>query len=258
MLRYLFIIIFLFLHYVVVSQNHIIERGSIIFERKINTHAILPEIIGESGIVAKDDLPKFFQKYKAEHPQFWLDSFKLIFGQDSTLYQPAGTISPFLHGTGVPMAEKNEVLIDLTRFQYIAEKNAYNEPRVISDSFPRIRWKLTDETLDIAGFECRRANALINDSVYVVAFYTDAIKTKGGPELFNGLPGMILGVAIPHYHISYFATRVDTHMSSEKRVTPTFIYEKAKIKLLDYCNVMINYLKDKKLDSPWMKVFIRL
>ncbi|OYZ00183.1 MAG: hypothetical protein B7Y37_11820 [Sphingobacteriia bacterium 28-36-52] len=256
MLRYFFIIIFLFLHDIVVSQNQIIEKGSIIFERKINTYAILPEIIGESGIVAKDDLPRFFQKYKTEHPQFWLDSFKLIFSQDSTLYQPAGTISPFLHGTGIPMAEKNEVLIDLTRFQYIAEKNAYNEPRVISDSFPRIRWKLTDETRDIAGFECRRANALINDSVYLVAFYTDAIKTKGGPELFNGLPGMILGVAIPHYHITYFATRVDTQMFLEKMASPNFIYEKRKVKQIDYTNEMINYLKDKKLNSPWMKVFI--
>lgn len=258
MSRYIFIILFLFFANIVISQNSILDKGLIIFERKVNTHAILPEVIGESGIVSKDELPSFLQKYKTEHPQFWVDSFQLIFGRDSTLYQPAGSISPFLHGTSIPMANKNKVLIDLKSFHFIAEKNAYNEQRVIIDSFSRIRWKLTDETRDIAGFECRRANALINDFVYVVAFYTDAIKTKGGPELFNGLPGMILGVAIPHYHITYFATRVDTQMFLEKMASPNFIYEKTKVKQIDYSNEMINYLKDKKLNSPWMKVFIGL
>jgi GLPGLI family protein len=46
------------------------------------------------------------------------------------------------------------------------------------------------------------------DSIYVVAFYTDEILTSGGPESFSGLPGMILGVALPHEHVSWFATRV--------------------------------------------------
>ncbi|ULT40412.1 GLPGLI family protein [Niabella defluvii] len=42
----------------------------------------------------------------------------------------------------------------------------------------------------------------------MVAFYTDEIITKAGPESFNGLPGMILGLAIPHQHITIFATSV--------------------------------------------------
>jgi GLPGLI family protein len=50
---------------------------------------------------------------------------------------------------------------------------------------------------------------MIMDSIYVVAFYTDEILTSGGPESFNGLPGMILGVALPHEHITWFATKVE-------------------------------------------------
>ena len=62
---------------------------------------------------------------------------------------------------------------------------------------------------EIAGFNCRRANAIIMDSIYVVAFYTDEILAPGGPESFSGLPGMILGVALPHEHITWFATKVE-------------------------------------------------
>lgn len=258
MIRIFFIVVVLFTYESAFAQNHIVERGRIIFERKINTHAILPGVIGGSGIIPKEEFVTFFQKYKVDHPQFWIDSFQLIFDHDSTLYKPAGSISPFLHGIGVPMADKNQVLSDLSSFQFVAEKNAYNEQKVIRDSLIKIRWKLTDEIREIAGFECRRANALINDSIYIVAFYTDAIKTKGGPELFNGLPGMILGVAVPHYNISYFATRFEALPKAEKMTTPNFIFQKSNIRQIDYFNEMLSSLKDKNLDSPWMKVFIRL
>jgi hypothetical protein len=99
----------------------------------------------------------------------------------------------------------------------------------------------------------------LNQRFYLYSsILTDAIKTKGGPELFNGLPGMILGVAVPHYNISYFATRFEALPKAEKMTTPNFIFQKSNIRQIDYFNEMLSYLKDKNLDSPWMKVFIRL
>ncbi len=55
------------------------------------------------------------------------------------------------------------------------------------------------------------------DSIYVVAFYTDEILTTGGPESFTGLPGMILGIAIPHEHVSWFATKVEAFGIADTR-----------------------------------------
>jgi GLPGLI family protein len=79
---------------------------------------------------------------------------------------------------------------------------------------------LTDETRTIAGFSCRRANALIMDSIYVVAFYTDEILTTGGPESFSGLPGMILGIALPHQHVTWFATKVEAVSVNDAQLVP--------------------------------------
>ncbi len=47
------------------------------------------------------------------------------------------------------------------------------------------------------------------DSVFVVAFYTDQIVPGGGPESFTGLPGMILGLAIPRMNTTWFATKLE-------------------------------------------------
>lgn len=82
---------------------------------------------------------------------------------------------------------------------------------ILEDSLTEITWRFTDEYRNIAGFECRRVNGATRDSLYLVAFYTDQIPVSGGPALSHGLPGMILGLAIPEMHIQYWATKVDYH-----------------------------------------------
>lgn len=79
----------------------------------------------------------------------------------------------------------------------------------ISDTLNDIVWKFTDEYRNIAGYECRRVNGATKDSLYLVAFYTEEIPLSAGPALTNGLPGMILGLAIPELHIQYWATQVE-------------------------------------------------
>ena len=72
----------------------------------------------------------------------------------------------------------------------------------------------------LPGYTCRRANALMMDSIYVVAFYTTQIPVSGGPESFNGLPGMILGVALPHENLSWFATKVTDMTLAPNAIVP--------------------------------------
>ena len=78
------------------------------------------------------------------------------------------------------------------------------------------------------GYPCRRANGLMMDSIYVVAFYTDQIPVSGGPESFAGLPGMILEVALPHENVIWRATKVN-----ENTVPETAIIAPKKGKPLD-------------------------
>ena len=137
-------------------------------------------------------------------------------------------------------------------------KQAFEKSFLVKDSIKKIKWKLTDETREIAGYQCHRANALFFDSIYVVAFYTDEILTKGGPESFNGLPGMILGIAIPHQHITIFATKVtgfDTH--PDKWTLPQ--QGKSTVTNNKEFNVTTaKMLKDFGLTSDWVQFFMDL
>ena len=236
-------------------QFHFVEKGRIVFERKINTYAILPAFVIESNIAPAAELKAYIQNFRSDNPQFWTDSFQLVFDGGRTVYGPIGKVSNFLHGVGIPVSNENKVYSDLSNATFVAEKLAYNEAMVVKDTIPKIRWKLTSETREIAGYECRRANALIMDSLYVVAFYTDAIKTKGGPESFSGLPGAILGVVLPHYHISYFATKVevmDTVPAAAMLPTEKAVTQK------QFNAAVIGFLKkDNRLNS-WTQIFMGL
>ncbi len=91
----------------------------------------------------------------------------------------------------------------------------------IADSIPLIKWKLTNESREIAGFNCRKAIGKIMDSVYVFAFYTNEITIAGGPCSISGLPGMILGLSIPRLYTSYIATKVSVNNVSVTDIKPT-------------------------------------
>lgn len=111
----------------------------------------------------------------------------------------------------------------------------------MEDSIPNIKWKITNEHREIAGYNCRKAVGKMYDEVYVFAFYTDDIIISGGPCSINGLPGMILGLSIPRLYTSFMATKIDLKISDTSVIKPiiakktydllglkTFIEEKTK------------------------------
>ncbi|SHN23412.1 GLPGLI family protein [Mucilaginibacter sp. OK098] len=189
------------------AQNeHFTTRGTIEFEKSANMFALIKKLI-------TPDNEAFFtpilESYKKTQSQFTKVKSTLTFNDNKTMYAPiesesANTIFSDLAMSGQP----NVIYTDLDTKTSVTQKKVYEEVFMVKDSVRKITWKITDETREIAGYTCRRANALVMDSVYVVAFYTDKIPVSGGPESFSGLPGMILGLALPHENISWFATKV--------------------------------------------------
>lgn len=188
------------------SQNSLfLSQGRVEFEKRVNVYAQMEDDADNDNDQSWKDL------MKKGMPQYKTTYFDLSFNDNKTLYKP-GRENPENDKVRMWMwnkpAENNIIFSDLGKQQSTSQKNVFEQTFLVQDSTRTIQWKITDETRNIAGFECRRANALIMDSIYIVAFYTDAIIVSGGPESFTGLPGMILGIAIPHEHVTWFATKV--------------------------------------------------
>lgn len=197
-------------------------EGVIEFERSINTYAIITRQLNSESSSYRTQA---VDQYKKTQPQFKILKSKLYFSKNKTLFQPdkeevSSTSNYF--GSSPEMMQNNVVFVDYDTHLQTTQKKVFEETFIVKDTTRAINWKITSETREIAGYSCRRANAIILDSIYVVAFYTDEIPVSGGPESFTGLPGMILGVALPHENVSWFAKMVtDKPIEASQMLVPS-------------------------------------
>lgn len=178
-----------------------INKGNITYERKIQIHKILEGNTWFKGNM--DNIPKFY-----------ISQFQLRFNRDTTLYTKTGEDEQNSASWAI-YARENEISTFFNANQSIVKKTVYSDGFIIKDSLPTYKWKLVNETRNIAGIECKKATTIMNDSIYLVAFYAENIIVSGGPEQFSGLPGMILGVVIPRLHVSYYAQKVEANEKQE-------------------------------------------
>ena len=191
----------------VAAQPVFIQNGRITYERKTGQMTML-ESIQDPG---EDNM--WVNELKKVMPRIVTDVYTLDFSPERTHYtlEKENAENKYAVMTLKPSAS-NYVLQDLVRRKTTMSRSVFENDYAVSDNMQTYPWKLTGETREIAGFECRKAITRICDSVVVVAFYTDEITVPGGPENFNGLPGMILGIAVPRLSLNLFATKLERSM----------------------------------------------
>ncbi|WP_245586404.1 GLPGLI family protein [Olivibacter sitiensis] len=195
-------------HKLMAQNARFLFSGNITYEKRVNMYAKLKKAADEEQGTWYQEI---YDQYRKNQPQFATVNNTLSFNRNVLLYQPVAgqpeNRNSFFSDPSVTM--RNTIFTNLDEKMSVSQKAVFEETYLLKDSLRKIVWKITDETREIAGYDCRRANALVMDSIYVVAFYTDQIPVSGGPESFTGLPGMILGLALPHENTTWFATRVE-------------------------------------------------
>lgn len=173
-----------------------VTKGKIEFERKTNQHAFMDENDMWDAMMKKN-LPKFVTFY-----------FDLSFDKDHSIYKPGRDPETRQNKFWGIFDADNIIATDLDSNTSVTQKSIYGDTYLIADSVRKVDWKIGTEIRKIAGFDCRKAIGKVMDSIIVIAFYTDEIVPSGGPESFAGLPGMILGIAIPRMHTTWYATKL--------------------------------------------------
>jgi GLPGLI family protein len=221
------------------QSSPFLKAGKIEYERKLNVYDMMKDW-GDEDDGWNELMKKAVSKFRINY-------YNLSFNEEKTLFQP-GRDNPdndkAMMGWTSSNVEDVTIYSDLSTGLLTSRKSIFGKNYLIQDSIRKIRWKITDETRTIAGFNCRRANAMIMDSVYVVAFYTDEILAPGGPESFTGLPGMILGLALPHEHVTWFATKVEISAPAPSEMTPPTKGKKVTYAVLK--DEMTDFVKDSR------------
>jgi GLPGLI family protein len=214
------------------QKSDFFKVGTIEYERKQNIMATFNY----------DPMFKVFVEKTGS--EIYITFFTLTIEPNQSIYQLGKINGPANQFPDLP-ADNNIIHYDFKESKKIVQKNTGGTTYSITDDERQIQWKLTEEIREIAGYTCRRANAIILDSIYAVAFYCEKFPYQIGPESFAGLPGLILGISLPSEHISWFATKVTPMNEIPKITAPT---QKKVITNKDYRTMLENtVLKFPKL-----------
>lgn len=192
------------------AQEVFIPYGKITFEKKVNL----------ARAFENTDLP---DEAKEKMQKYIISNWEFYFAQNKSLYKPAkkdidNSNTSFF--TLPNYKQNNEIYTDFNHNKRILKRNILEDDYLLTDTIPKLEWKIMHDVRNIAGYECRKAIGVIYDTIYVVAFYTDELLLRGGPEGFTGLPGTILGLAIPRYNTTWFATKVSAFENHLPEIVP--------------------------------------
>ncbi len=193
------IVICLFSILLLNAQTTFLENVKVEYEKVVYVGQMIKEIWGAEA----------FERWGANLPQSSSYYYNFTGNTDKSVYKSGREQSSAEGWWDNLFGSKNVVITDYKNKTTVSHKPVFEENFLVEDSLLNIKWKLTSDTRTIAGFECRKALGILNDTVAIFAFYTDDILVTGGPERIQGLPGLILGVGIPRLHATWFATKVE-------------------------------------------------
>lgn len=176
------------------SQEVFIKKGIIEYECKINVHK---EIEGT-----------LLQAFNATIEKYNVSTYRLQFGYKNSVFTKLPATGKHNQLLLDAFNQYDIYLTDLSTNMTQRGSGIFGDPLTWEDSLPKCIWRITDETRRIVGLDCYRAETIIYDSIYVIAYFSPQIHFTGGPFRFSGLPGTILGMVIPRLNQTIFANRI--------------------------------------------------
>ena len=173
-----------------------------------------------------------------------IDRFNLHFSPEKSVFLPIEAAVPSKADWAT---SKNTVIQDFQKSERVSIYNLFGESKVVKDNLVLREWKITERKRNIAGYSCRRAIWMKNDSTKIYAWYTDKLIPSTGPETFNGLPGTILGLATEDGGVVYFAKIIEEKFQNIDEITSDI-----KIKNFYTEQELKDELIKKSKSNPWM------
>jgi GLPGLI family protein len=162
----------------------------------------------------------WFEQNKDRYPVSMVNYYEFTGDTTRSIYKPGREVPVDPRAWYRPVGDKNVVYTDYQKGISISQKPVFEETFLVEDSLLKIKWKITGDLRNIAGYDCRKAVGILNDTIAIFAFYTEELLVNGGPEGIQGLPGMILGMGIPRLHATWFATKVEVFDVNMSKVNP--------------------------------------
>lgn len=177
-----------------ISAQTMMNSGKITFERRTNL---------EKRFENQED--RGWMRGNLKEPK--IDEFELRFTDSTAIFVP---ILPVVPDEREWATMQNTTYQNLKSNELIQKFSFWGTEVLMKDTVEEREWIITGSSRDIAGYNCRQAMWEANDSTRIYAWYADELMSSVGPETFNGLPGVILGLGIEDGGVVYFAKKIES------------------------------------------------
>jgi len=191
-----------------------VKEGRVVYERKVNVHRRLED-----------------ESMKSMVPEFNISKAELLFSSDESLWRNIKEEEDIRDQAGQDQngpvirmrfgGADDETYRNYATDKMIQQREMGPKKYIIEDSFPHQSWKMEADTQRIRGFLCRKATTTTAARVVpgpgaaqnaagntVIAWYTEDILSPSGPEVYGGLPGLILQLDINGGEMVFTAVEV--------------------------------------------------
>ncbi len=104
--------------------------------------------------------------------------------------------------------DENETYVNHDEGLVTEKRDFMGRTFLINGDQPTYAWKLTGEQSEYLGFAVQKATA-VQDTTMIEAWFSPEIPVSAGPELYGGLPGMILVLSIDDGQQTFSAKEIN-------------------------------------------------
>lgn len=120
----------------------------------------------------------------------------------------------------VVMRPESKVYYNAAEKTLIEQQNFMGKLFLIQEKGETLKWKLTGETMEVAGYQCQKAVAK-RDTTTIEVWFTPEIPVSSGPMNLNGLPGLVLKAVINDGFLTITATEIKKEEHDEAVEAPS-------------------------------------
>ncbi len=180
-------------------------------------------IIYDKAVKYEFEIPPRLESMKDQIPLEQTTSMVLLFNDSESLMKPKvneekkpsgnrmdGLVTRLKMGSGSRV--DNETFLET--YQNYDEGTVVERREFMGRTFllageqPTYAWKLTGEQSEFLGYAVQKATA-VKDTSSIEAWFAPEIPVSAGPELYSGLPGLILVVSVDDGRLAFSATEVN-------------------------------------------------